>query len=61
MDSDSIKPTWNEHKVKLKMRYTWLTEKDLTFEDGKKDIMLGRLQIKLGKTKEQLQNMLAAL
>lgn len=61
MDKDTIKSTWNESMRKLKMRYSWLTDNDLKFEEGKKDIMLGHLQIKLGKTKEQLQNIIAAL
>lgn len=61
MDSDTIKAIWNDQKRKLKLRYCWLTDNDLVFEEGKKDIMLGHLQIKLGKTKEQLQNIIAAL
>jgi uncharacterized protein YjbJ (UPF0337 family) len=38
-----------------------LTDNDLMFIDGKKDEMLGRLQIKLGKTKEQLHSIIEAL
>jgi uncharacterized protein YjbJ (UPF0337 family) len=29
------------------------------FEEGKKDEMLGKLQIKLGKTKEELQKIMS--
>ena len=38
-----------------------LTDNDLLFSEGKKDEMLGRLQIKLGKTKEQLYEIIEAL
>jgi uncharacterized protein YjbJ (UPF0337 family) len=31
------------------------------FEEGKKDEMFGKLQIKLGKTKEQLDAIISAL
>ena len=31
------------------------------FEEGKKDEMLGKLQIRLGKTKEQLHAIIASL
>lgn len=31
------------------------------FEEGKKDEMLGKLQIKLGKTKEEFEDMMKAL
>jgi uncharacterized protein YjbJ (UPF0337 family) len=33
----------------------------LLFVEGKKDEMLGRLQIKLGKTKEELHAIISAL
>lgn len=52
---------WNEQKGKLKQKFATLTENDLLFVDGKKDEMLGRLQIKLGKTKEQLHTIIEAL
>jgi uncharacterized protein YjbJ (UPF0337 family) len=61
MDADSIKGTWNEQKGKLKKKFGWLTDNDLVYEEGKEDIMLGKIQIKLGKTREQLQAILAAL
>jgi uncharacterized protein YjbJ (UPF0337 family) len=38
-----------------------LTDNDLLFLEGKKDEMLGRLQVKLGKTKAELTAIIAAL
>jgi len=61
MKAEVIKGTWNEQKGKLKQRYAWLTDNDLMFEEGKEEEMLGKIQIKLGKTKEQLHAIFAAL
>ena len=47
-----LKGNWNEVKGKLKQRYGQLTDNDLSFSEGKEDELLGRLQQKLGKTKE---------
>jgi uncharacterized protein YjbJ (UPF0337 family) len=56
-----LQGNWNEQKGKLKQKFAMLTDNDLMFEEGKKDEMLGRLQKKLGKTKEQLHAIIAAL
>ncbi len=50
-----IKGSWNELKGKLKQKYGQLTDDDLAFTEGKEDEWLGRLQQKLGKTKEELR------
>jgi hypothetical protein len=39
----------------------WLTDSDFLFALGKKEEMLERLQVKLGKTKEELRSIIAAL
>ena len=52
---------WNEQKSKLKAKFSTLTDADLHYEDGKKDEMLKRVQVKLGKTKEELQKIIEAL
>jgi len=46
-----VKGNWNEQKGKLKKKFAVLTDNDLMFEERKKDEMLGKLQIKLGKGK----------
>ncbi len=56
-----IEGNWNETKGKLKMQYANLTNNDLLFLAGKQDEMLGKLQIKLGKTKEELEMIISAL
>ena len=50
-----MKGSWNEVKGKIKQEYGDLTDDDLTYEDGKDDELLGRLQNKVGKTKEELK------
>ena len=47
--------SWNEVKGKIKQEYGDLTDDDLTYEDGKDDELLGRIQTKVGKTKEELK------
>ncbi len=54
MNKLQIKGNWNELKGKLKQEYSELTEDDLTYAEGKEDELLGRLQQKLGETKENL-------
>lgn len=50
-----IKGSWNEIKGKLKQKYGQLTDDDLVFADGKEDELLGRLQKRLGRTKDELR------
>ena len=55
MTNLELKGNWNEVKGKLKQKYGQLTDSDLHFAEGKEDELLGRLQQKLGKTKEDLR------
>jgi uncharacterized protein YjbJ (UPF0337 family) len=50
-----MKGSWNEVKGKLKQKYGQLTDDDLTFAEGKEDELLGRLQKRLGRTKDELR------
>ncbi|MEP7322532.1 MAG: CsbD family protein [Saprospiraceae bacterium] len=61
MNSVEIKGNWHEQKGKLKQKFANLTDDDLMFAEGKKEEMLGRLQIKLGKSKEELHEIIEAL
>jgi len=56
-----LKGNWNEQKGKLKQKFAILTDNDLLFADGKKDEMIGRLQMKLGKSKEELEKIIQLL
>jgi len=59
MNTTEVKGNWNEQKGKLKQKFANLTDDDLMFAEGKKDEMLGNLQIKLGKTKEELHKIMS--
>ena len=61
MNTTELKGNWHEQKGKLKQKFAILTDNDLKFEEGKKEEMLGRLKSKLGKTKEELHKIIAAL
>lgn len=61
MNTTELKGNWEEQKGKLKQKFATLTDDDLLFAEGKKDEMLGKLQIKLGKTKEELHTILGGL
>jgi uncharacterized protein YjbJ (UPF0337 family) len=56
-----FKGNWNEVKGKLKQKYAQLTDDDLLFSEGKDEEFLGRLQKKLGETKESLRQTIAEL
>ena len=55
MNTTQVKGNWNEQKGKLKQKFAVLTDNDLLLEEGKEDEMYGRLQQKLGKTKEEVK------
>ena len=54
MDRLQIKGSWNETKGKIKKAYGDLTDDDLVREEGKDDVMLGRIQKKTGKSRDEL-------
>ena len=55
MTKMNLKGNWNEIKGKLKQKYGQLTDDDLVFAEGKEDELLGRLQQRLGKSKEDVR------
>ena len=61
MNSTELKGNWEEQKGKLKQKFATLTDNDLLFANGKKEEMMGRLQFKLGKTKEELYKIISGI
>jgi len=61
MNKIEVKGNWNEQKGKLKQKFAVLTDNDLLYEEGKQDEMYGKLQIKLGKSKEELHKIIEEL
>ena len=56
-----LKGNWQETKGKLKQRFAVLTDNDLLLLEGKEDEMLGRLEKKLGKSKDELHKIISDL
>jgi uncharacterized protein YjbJ (UPF0337 family) len=61
MDKLELKGKWNEMKGKVKASHADLTDDDLQYEEGQDDQLLGRLQQKLGKTKDEVIHWLRSL
>ncbi len=56
-----LKGNWNELKGKLKQKYAELTDNDLLLVEGKHDELMGRIQTRLGKSKEELEKLISEL
>ena len=61
MDKLELKGTWNQLKGRAKQAHGDLTDDDLRYEEGKEDELYGRLQKKLGKTKDEVVSWLRSL
>ncbi len=53
-----VKGDWNTAKGKLKQKYAELTDDDLLYVEGKEDELYGRLQKRLGKSREEVEKIL---
>jgi len=58
MNKDIIKGNWNETKGKLKQKYGELTDDDLTYVEGKEEELVGRVQERLGVTKDEAEKII---
>jgi uncharacterized protein YjbJ (UPF0337 family) len=61
MDDLSLKGSWNELKGKLKQKYADLTDDDLLYEEGREDELYGRLQNRIGKSREAIREEVRSL
>jgi len=61
MNKLTFKGNWNEAKGKLKQKFGNLTDDDLVYAEGQDDELLGRLQQKLGKTKDEIRKIIAEI
>ena len=61
MSNLQIKGRWNEIKGKVKKAYGDLTEDDLKYSEGQEDELLGKLQQKTGKQRDELVRWLNGL
>ncbi len=58
MNTLNIKGNWNEAAGKLKQKYANLTDDELLFKEGKEEELLGKLQKKIGKSKEEIRKLI---
>jgi uncharacterized protein YjbJ (UPF0337 family) len=49
---------WMQTKGKLKQKFALLTENDLLLVEGKQEELISRLQVKLGKTKDEIRKLI---
>ena len=61
MDKLTIKGNWNEMAGKLKQQFAGLTDDDVLLREGTEEELLGRLQKKLGKTREEVRALIEKL
>ncbi len=52
MSAQLLRGNWNQLKGTLKQKYGQLTDDDLKYVEGKEQELLGRIQKKLGLTKD---------
>ncbi len=61
MDNLEFKGAWNDIKGKLKTKYAELTDDDLLYAEGQEDQMLGKIQKRIGQSKEQVRDLIRSL
>ena len=61
MSKLKLKGAWNELKGKVKQQYAELTDDDLLYESGKEDELIGRIQQKTGKARDEVVDWLNKL
>ncbi|AWT50328.1 CsbD family protein (plasmid) [Psychrobacter sp. YP14] len=55
MNSETLKGEWNQLKGSVKQKWADLTDDDLTHIEGSRDKLVGRLQERSGRTKEEVE------
>lgn len=61
MNNETPDEKWIIQVKELKAMYPFLEAEDFTFDYGMKDVTLNKLQLKLGKNREELNEILDAL
>lgn len=61
MNNKEISGTWNERKEELQQKFAFLTDNDVQYEEGKSEEMLGKVQVKLDNSKEELRKIIEEL
>jgi uncharacterized protein YjbJ (UPF0337 family) len=59
--TDKIKGNWNTVKGKLKQKYGELTDDDLVYSEGQEDELIGQIQKKTGKSKQEVKDFIDSI
>ena len=60
-NSIELRKNWYETKQKLKKKFARITDNDLLYVEGRQEDVVKKLQIKLGKSKEEILEIIATL
>ncbi len=60
-DFSDLKGNWEETRGKLKEIFDTLADEDLAYIDGKQDELWSKIQLKVGKSKAEIQGILSGL
>ena len=60
MNKLQFKGEWHELKGKLRQKFAGLTDNDLDFTEGQEEELLGHLQKTLGKSQQELTELINA-
>jgi uncharacterized protein YjbJ (UPF0337 family) len=55
MNTLQLKGNWNIVKGKLKQKFADLTDDDLRYVEGEEDELVGRIQTRTGRTREEVE------
>lgn len=55
MNNDILKGKWNQYKGEAKKKWGELTDDELDQINGERDIIVGKIQEKYGRTKEEAE------
>ena len=58
---NEIEGKWKEMKGKLKQKFAKLTDDPLLLIKGEKDELVGKLQVELGKSEDEIQDIISEL
>jgi uncharacterized protein YjbJ (UPF0337 family) len=61
MTPKKVQQAWQVQKGKLKMKFAALTDTDLLYLEGMENEMITKLALKLGKTKEEVYQIIKAI
>jgi len=56
MNTLQLKGNWNIAKGKIKQKFAQLTDDDLQYVEGKEEELIGRIQKRTGRTRDEVEN-----